>query len=151
MSDINFYHLQRSSLETVLPKLLEKTMGAGKRAMVLAGSAVKVEQLAKHLWTYESASWLPHGTAKDGSPQDQPIWISEPEQDQNPNGAEFLFLTDGTTASNLDEYERCFVLFDGNDKPALDGARTFWSSCKQAGHDMAYWQQNDRNGWDKKQ
>ena len=68
MTEIAFYHLEKSPLEQVLPKLLEKTLGAGKRALVLAGSEQRVEALAGLLWTYEQGSWLPHGTEQDGSP-----------------------------------------------------------------------------------
>ena len=73
MTEIAFYHLGKSPLEQVLPKLLEKTLGAGKRALVLAGSEQRVEALAGLLWTYEQGSWLPPGTAQDGSPADQPV------------------------------------------------------------------------------
>ena len=36
MTDVAFYQLERSPLEQVLPKLLEKTLDAGKRALVVA-------------------------------------------------------------------------------------------------------------------
>src|SRR5512132_2621871 len=99
MTDVAFYHLQKSPLEAVLPKLLEKTLAAGKRALVLASSAERVEALAAHLWTYDPDSWLPHGTAQDGSPEEQPIWLTEKED--NLNGAAFLFLTDGADSSRV--------------------------------------------------
>jgi len=149
MSDINFYHMQHSALESVLPKLLEKSMAAGKRSLVLTSSAEKSEQLAKHLWSYEPSSWMPHGTIKDGSPAEQPIWISQ--DDDNQNAAEFLFLSDNARSSSLDDFERCFVLFDGNNMEFLQGAREYWKSCQEDGHDLTYWQQNDRGNWSKKQ
>ncbi len=74
----------------MLPKLLEKTLASEKRAVVLAASVDRVEALAAQLWTYDPDSWLPHGTARDGSPEEQPIWLTE--RDENPNGAAFLFL-----------------------------------------------------------
>ena len=111
MTEIAFYHLEKSPLDQVLPKLLEKTLGAGKRALVLAGSEQCVEALAGLLWTYEQGSWLPHGTEQDGSPEDQPVWLTA--ADDNANGAEFLFLTDGATSAHIGDYERCFELFDG--------------------------------------
>ncbi|HSO42010.1 MAG TPA: DNA polymerase III subunit chi, partial [Rhodospirillales bacterium] len=109
MTEIAFYHLQRSPLDAVLPRLLERTLEAGKRAVVLAGSAERVEALAHLLWTFRPDSWLPHGTAKDGWAGDQPVWLSE--HDENPNGATYLFLTDGATSTHLDAFERCFELF----------------------------------------
>ncbi|MED5396188.1 MAG: DNA polymerase III subunit chi, partial [Pseudomonadota bacterium] len=42
MTEIAFYHLERSPLERALPKLLEKTLEAGKRALVVVGSVERV-------------------------------------------------------------------------------------------------------------
>ena len=39
MTEVNFYHLTKSSLEQALPRLLERTLQAGERAVVLLGSA----------------------------------------------------------------------------------------------------------------
>lgn len=148
MTDVAFYHLQKSPLEKVLPKLLEKTLAAGKRALVRTGSSVRAEALATTLWTYDPGGWLPHGTTQDGEPDEQPIWLTE--ADDNPNGASFLFLTDGAVSDRLARYERCFDLFDGNDADAVAAARTRWKTWKDAGHAVTYWQQNDKGAWERK-
>lgn len=148
MTDIAFYHLERSPLELALPKLLEKTLKAGKRALVMAGSEARVEALANALWTYDQDSWLPHGSAKDGEAEQQPIWLAV--SDDNPNGATFLFLTDGAASEKLGEFERCFELFDGTDPAKVQAARDHWTAYKDAGHDLTYWQQTGRGGWEKK-
>ena len=149
MTEIAFYHLEKSPLEQVLPKLLEKTLGAGKRALVLAGSVERVEALAGVLWTYEQGSWLPHGTEQDGAPEDQPVWLAT--VDDNPNGAAFLFLTDGATSDRIGDFERCFELFNGRDDGAVNAARERWKSYADAGHDLTYWRQTDAGGWEKKE
>ena len=82
MTQIGFYHLTRSPLEQALPKLLDKALAAGYRAVVLAGSSERVEALSDRLWTYEPESWLPHGSAKDGDAALQPIWLTA--TDENP-------------------------------------------------------------------
>jgi DNA polymerase III subunit chi len=146
MTDVAFYHLQKSTLEAVLPKLLEKTLAAGKRAVIMAASADRVEALAAHLWTYDQDAWLPHGTARDGAPEDQPLWLTD--RDENPNGAAFLFLTDGADSACLHTYERCFDLFDARDPEAVEAARARWAARKSAGHAVTYWQQTDRGGWE---
>ncbi len=53
-------------------------------------------------------------------------------------------------SEELAEYERCAVLFDGNDETALAAARAQWAGLKDAGHDLTYWQQNDEGRWEKK-
>ncbi len=148
MTDVAFYHLERSALEAVLPKLLEKTLDAGKRALVLAGSEARVEALNAHLWAYDPDAWLPHGSAKDGDPEEQPVWLAT--KDENANAAEFLFLTDGAESAQVATFERCFDLFDGNEPATLAAARARWKRCKEAGHALTYWQQGAAGGWEKK-
>ena len=148
MTQIAFYHLQRSPLEAVLPRLLEKTLEAEKRALVLAASEARIEALNALLWTYNPNSWLPHGSAKDGYAEDQPVWLTTDEE--NPNGAQFLFLTDGMAAGDPGAFERCFDLFDGNDDAAVVAARGRWKALKEAGHELTYWQQNEQGKWEEK-
>ncbi len=149
MTDIAFYHLERSPLETALPKLLEKTIDAGKRALVLAATEERVEALTEVLWSYDPDAWLPHGNAKDGFASQQPIWLAT--DDDNQNEATFLFLTDGAETITVPDYERCFVLFDGNDAVSITKARQLWKSYKEEGHQLAYWQQTPSGGWSKKE
>lgn len=148
MTEVSFYHLQLWPLERALPKLLEKTLLAGKRALVMVGTKARAEQLNDVLWTYETGSWLPHGTAKDGRPADQPVWLSPDEE--APNGATFLFLSDGATHSRIGDFERCFELFDGNDQTQVSAARERWKAYKEAGFGLKYLQQTENGGWQEK-
>ncbi|MEK9645835.1 MAG: DNA polymerase III subunit chi, partial [Alphaproteobacteria bacterium] len=100
MTDISFYHLVHTPLERALPKLMEKVLESGARAVVRTGSSERAEAVSGALWTFDPASFLPHGTARDGSPEEQPIWITP--DDENPNGANILVLTDGMQASGFD-------------------------------------------------
>jgi DNA polymerase III subunit chi len=146
MTDIHFYHLTRKTLEQVLPELLEKTVEKKWRAVVMASSVERVEALTDYLWTYRPDSFLPHGNAKDSHAAAQPIWLTI--DDECPNKAQVLFLTDGAESSRLAEYQRVCEVFDGNDTHALDRARTHWTAYKSGGHTLNYWQQNDK-GWSK--
>jgi DNA polymerase-3 subunit chi len=76
VTDISFYHLERQSLDQVLPKLLERVIDAGLRAVVLAGSEERVERLNALLWTYDDGSFLPHGARSDGNLADQPVYLT---------------------------------------------------------------------------
>ncbi|MDZ5648497.1 DNA polymerase III subunit chi [Nitrospirillum sp. BR 11828] len=147
MTEVNFYHLQRSSLEQTLPDLLERSLARGWRAVVLSTVEERSEQLAQHLWTWRPDSFLPHGTAKDGHAADQPIWLTA--VDERPNDAQVLFLTDGATSTRMAEYTRVCDIFDGIDPDAVAAARQRWKAAKEAGLDLTYWQQTDK-GWEKK-
>jgi DNA polymerase III subunit chi len=148
MTEVGFYHLLTMPLERALPRLLELGLKAGFRVVVLAGSPERVEHLDAALWSYDDASFLPHGSRRDGRPERQPIWLTE--SDENPNQADMLVLTDGAGSARLAEYRRCLDLFDGNDEAALAAARERWRGAKEAGHALTYWQQT-ATGWAKKE
>lgn len=147
MTDIGFYHLLSTPLDRALPRLLERAIGQGHRAVVYAGSAERVEHLNALLWTYDEAGFLPHGSARDGNPAAQPIWLTD--RPENPNGASILFLVDGIAADDLTGFERCIDMFDGNNEEAVAAARTRWRAAATAGHALTYWQQTGK-GWEKK-
>ncbi|HUY67748.1 MAG TPA: DNA polymerase III subunit chi [Alphaproteobacteria bacterium] len=144
MTEIRFYHLTRRNLESVLPELLEKTLARGWKAVVMAGSPERVEALTQYLWTYNPNNFLPHGSAKDGNAELQPVWLTP--ADERPNEAEVLFLTDGAQSQRLGDYARVCEIFDGTNDAALAEARRRWADYKSAGHDLGYWQQGDK-GW----
>ena len=117
MTEIGFYHLTRSRLEEALPRLLEKAYAARARVIVRTSGAERLEALSRALWTYRKESFLPHGSRADGEAERQPIYLTTGEE--NPNGATFLFLTDGAQAGDLASFARCFDLFDGEEMSDL--------------------------------
>ena len=146
MTEVRFYHLTRGTLEGALPVMLERSLARDQKAVVQLGSEERVEALANHLWTFNEASFLPHGTAKDGRSEAQPVWITAADE-AAPNGAQVLFLADGATSGRVTDYALCALLFDGKDEEALAAARAYWQELKTAGHDLTYWQQDDDGRW----
>lgn len=146
MAEVRFYHLTRNTLEQALPPILEKVIERGWRAVIRTGSNDRSESLSETLWTYRDEGFLPHGTMRDGNPADQPVWITD--SDENPNGANTLILTDGVLRSDLTADLICLI-FDGSDAELVASTRAAWAEYKNAGHDLTYWQQGDK-GWEKK-
>lgn len=147
MSRVDFYHLQRQTLDEVLPKLLEKAYETGQKILVKIGNEERVEFINSLLWTYNDQSFLPHGSKKDGNGDIQPIWLTS--EDDNPNGASLLFLVDGAEASMeaVAAFSRIFNIFDGNNPEAVQKSREFWKALKAAEHECHYWQQDDAGKW----
>lgn len=141
MTEIGFYHLRTMPLERALASILERALAAGHRVVVIAGSPERAEHLNDLLWTYGEASFLPHGSARDGNAERQPVWLTA--GDENPNGASMLVLVDGAVSARLDEFQRCCDIFDGNDEAAIAAARQRWKAAKAAGHQLVYWEQSD--------
>ena len=116
--------------------------------MVRLGSAERVAQMNLHLWTFRPDSFLPHGSSADGNADQQPVYLTD--ADENPNGADVLVLADRAWTTDLSGFAIVCNMFDGNDADALAEARRRWKSAKDAGHTMTYWQQAERGGWEKK-
>jgi DNA polymerase III subunit chi len=146
MTEIRFYHLSQISLSAALPELLEKVIERGWRAVVMASSPERVEALTQSLWTYREGSFLPHGSAKDGNAELQPIWLTA--QDENPNKANVLMLTDNASSEHIGSYDLVCQVFDEMDDGAVDAARARWQEYKSQSHTLTYWQQSER-GWEK--
>jgi DNA polymerase-3 subunit chi len=147
VAEIGFYHLLSTPLERALPRLLERARAQGYRIVVRAASSERIEHLNAVLWTYDEASFLAHGSARDGNPASQPIWLSDAED--NPNDAAMLVLLDGVEAEDLASFARCADFFDGNDDAAVAAARERWRRAAASGHTLTYWQQTAA-GWEKK-
>jgi len=147
LTEIGFYHLKVTPLERALPRLLERALKDGYRIIVMAGSTERVEHLNQLLWTYDDASFLAHGSARDGHADRQPIFLTAAEG--NPNHAEMLVLVDGVCPASLAGFKRVCDLFDGNDEAAVGAARQRWREAKAAGHDLTYWEQTV-GGWVKR-
>jgi DNA polymerase-3 subunit chi len=145
LNEVAFYQLKTTPLERALPKLLEKALDSGYRVLVLGNVAERIEALDAALWTYDPASFLPHGTAKDGNAARQPIYLTTVEE--NPNGAQVLMLIDGAEPGFLGDFARCLDLFDGRDESALAAARRRYQALKAKGHALSYWEQIEGGRW----
>jgi DNA polymerase III subunit chi len=134
-------------LERALPRLLERALKDGYRILLMAGSTERVEHLNQLLWTFDDASFLPHGSARDGHADRQPIFLTAAEG--NPNQASMLVLVDGARSSAVGGFKRVCDMFDGNDDAAVEAARGRWREAKAAGHQLTYWEQTG-SGWVKR-
>ena len=149
MTEVRFYHLLGKRLEQALPEIVATALEREYRMVVKAGSRERVESLDAALWTHDPSSFLPHGYVRDGHESEQPVWLTT--EDDNPNAATVLILTDGATSPDVGKYDLCCELFDGNDEEAVSAARSRWKVYKDEGHETTYFQQDDAGKWQKKQ
>ena len=119
--EIWFYHLERSTLDQVLPTLLEKTIERGWRAMIKSSHSHRLDEVDETLWTFRDDSFLPHGRADQPHAERQPVLLSE--TGENLNGAQALFIVEGADLSAVETFERCFILFDGRDDQRVQAER----------------------------
>src|SRR5690606_21254210 len=127
MSEIRLYRAVKSSLDQVLPSILAKAVAGGRRIVVLLPDKQSVERYNEWLWTFQADSFLPHGAAKDGHAEQQPIWLTDHEE--NPNGAQILVTLRAekeTIADFTASFDLCCDLVDGRIEQDTQAARKRW-------------------------
>lgn len=152
MTETLFYHLERRSLEDVLPGLVGKSLERGWRAVIKTDSSERSDALDNLLWTFDDQSFLAHAQSGDGDPARQPVLITV--EDENPNAAQILFCVGGAQPSDwkeagLSALARVVMLFDGRDTAMLERARGAWKNAREAGHDVTYWKESASGKFEK--
>ena len=104
MTETLFYHLERRTLEDVLPGLIEKTLERGWRAVIRTESSERSDAIDTLLWTYDDQTFLPHAQSGDGDPKRQPVLITV--EDDNPERRQVLFLVGGAAPPALGRRRR---------------------------------------------
>jgi len=148
VTEVSFYHLERQSLDEALPRLLNRALEGGHKAVVLADSAERINHLNEKLWTYDPASFLPHGTKADGYNSEQPVYLTTDEE--NPANADIIVVVDGAVPATVAQYARCLDLFNGQSDDAVAAARERWKHYRDAGIPVTYWRQDPSGRWEKK-
>ena len=155
MTDYWFYHLEASTLEDVLPGLLEKVRQRGWTALVKLGGVPTAEknverlaELDQYLWTFKDASFLPHG--RDDQPQAdvQPILLSATAN--TAGGKDCVILMDGAEVADMTGVNRAIVMINGRNSDDVKRERTRWKTLSATDAVLAYFQQDERGSWVKK-
>jgi DNA polymerase-3 subunit chi len=131
------YHHSVSPLEKVLPKLLEKVLASGQRAVVMAGDDQTLKAIDMFLWTYSKSELIPHGTAEDGNPTLQPVWLTCTEE--NPNTANVLIVVGDLRPTHLSMFQKTLILC-----PEWTASLTEWASTHGA---LTLWAEQQQGGW----
>lgn len=149
MPEFRFHHLERRRLDEATPELLEALLSEGFRVVLQATSPEEVDAWNERLWTFSDESFLPHGSARDGEPEAQPVYLTDGEE--TPNGAKARVLLSGAdiAPSLRSGFERVLIVFDGRDEEARALARTQWAQAKAAGQALSYWREGENGGWEK--
>ncbi|MDE3176321.1 MAG: DNA polymerase III subunit chi [Pseudomonadota bacterium] len=147
MPEFRFLHLERRRLEQALPDLLEAEWARAARIVVQTADEAARDALNEKLWTFRDDSFLPHGTAGDGDPATQPIFLTA--TDENPNGARLRVVLNPAEAARFvaDAAAQVIVLFDARDEETMAAARLAWKALSGAGADVSYWREGDEGEW----
>jgi DNA polymerase-3 subunit chi len=139
---VDFYHLDASPIERVLPRICERLLADGERLLVVAAPA-QLGSLDASLWSYARDSFLPHGLANAEDAATQPILLAE--RIEAANGARNLALADGEWRDEALGFERVFYLFGAGQ---LETARASWRALNPRPEvECRYWKQDSNGKW----
>ena len=144
MISVNFYQVENSDIQILLFKLLEKTSIQGMKVLVRTDSHTVSKQIDEFLWSYDLSSFIPHGTSDSPSSNFFPVLISE--QSENLNNANFLFYigTSNFLVSEIQKFEKTFILLGNDDLVHLQSARKLWRDLAKIGVQQSYWTQENK-------
>lgn len=143
--NVNFRNLGGRPLERWVALLAAERYSAGARLLIRAGSEERVRALDAALWTFDPASFVPHGTGATGRAEQQPIYLTHGEE--VPNQPVVLIVVDNALPSDaFRRFETIDFVFERADADAREAARLHWRTVKEAGSEPIYWQA-DANGW----
>jgi DNA polymerase-3 subunit chi len=149
MGDAFFYHLTRSSLDTVVPDLLTKSLSRGWRVVVRGTDPQRMNWLDERLWLGVEDGFLPHGQSGGPHDADQPVLLTCASDMVNAPAC--LMSVDGAevAAQEVTAMDRVCVLFDGNQDEILNRARGQWRTLTAAGCKAQYWSE-ESGRWEKR-
>ena len=133
----NFRNLAGRPLELLVAHLAAEYLDMGTKVLIRAPTAERIKALDQALWTFDPASFLPHGTEEAGRAEGQPVLLTTGEG--NPNGATALLLVDHTVAPDDPDWHSVDYIFERNDPTAREAARQQWRIWKEQGHEPVYW------------
>jgi DNA polymerase III subunit chi len=145
MAEVWFYHLERTTADAELPRLLQRGLERGLRMAVVTSSMERVREFSQKLWGLEDTSFIPHGFEGEPRPEAQSIYLCT--EDASPNQSAFNFYIDGTEPTSLERIERASILFDGTNDTAIQNARTLWRKFKAENTTIRYWKQDEEGRW----
>jgi DNA polymerase-3 subunit chi len=152
MTEVWFYHLERSPLSQVVPDLLDKVASRGWKAYVHGRGGHEDDTIASlnsQLWAFDPASFLAHGTEEGAFPERQPVLLGS--SGAMVNGADVYMSVAPVDLPDVSGTKRCLIVFEGIDDAHVGWARGLWKQLKADGHALAYWKQTDEGRWEKVQ
>ncbi|MGW8190885.1 DNA polymerase III subunit chi [Sphingomonas hankookensis] len=140
---VDFYHLTRSPLDRVLPRIAQRLHDDGERLLLLSDDPDQRRHLDMLLWTYAPDSFLPHAEAGAGDDALQAVLIAPEPTDAN--AARNVAIVDGRWRDEALTFDRAFHFF-GEDHIA--SARAAWKGLADRDDvERRYWRQGD-GGWE---
>lgn len=149
MTEIRFYHLQKTAIDDALSVLLQKVMDMDYKSDVIINGDVK--EFSDILWENNNKNSFIANDIGDNINENSPVAIYNNLNVKVENLRKNRFFINEINEDLISGADlNCFV-FNGNDEKILHQARLFWKKMTQkAEYDLCYYYQDPVLGWKKK-
>jgi DNA polymerase-3 subunit chi len=103
----------------------------------MAGDEEKLKTIDTFLWTYSKSELIPHGTAEDGNPSLQPVWLTC--TGENPNQANVLIVVGDLRPTHLSMFQKTLILSSDWSSHLSE-----WAATQG---ELAVWVEQQQGGW----
>lgn len=139
---VDFYHLTRTPIAHLLPRLAERVLAEGERLLIVSDDAGQRAAIDRLLWDYAPESFLAHAQAGVGDDAAQPVLIAA--DTPAANAARHILIADARWRDAALDFDRAFHLFD---EDSIVTARAAWKGlADRQGVERRYWKQGE-GGW----
>lgn len=129
MSQIDFYMIDKLSIDAVACKLLDKIYQNKMTAHVHCDTEAQATSLDETLWTFKDTSFIPHARISESTEHKPPISIAF--GDQMPPAIYDVLLTHCVELPEFaSQFERILYLFPANDEQWKALAREYFKEFK---------------------
>ena len=148
MSEVFFYHLTQTRLETALPKILEHALSADWSVELRVGMESAINAISDAIWKGPDDSFLPHCLADNEKLHEHPIVLCASPLSELRDC--LIVINQAELNKNeLENFKRICFLFNSKNELELENAREVWKSLSDAGVNTVYWAE-DQGTWKKK-
>jgi DNA polymerase III subunit chi len=147
MTEVWFYHLEKTTLIRALSELLDKIVQKNWRAYVHCPDLNLRQSLDEQLWLEGDDRFLGHSQAGGNFDKLQPVLLGS----DTDLGRDVFVSVAPYDLPDLQAFKRCLILFENHSEVHLLWARALWSDCKARAFNLAYWRQSQSGQWEKKQ
>ncbi len=143
---VTFRSVEGRPLEPLLGRLLDEEVFRGRRVLVLLEGVERLRALDAALWTFDPASFVPHGTAGDGLDGEHPVLLAT--EVTRVNGADVAVILEDAMPSALpvEGIEAWHYVFDAREPWARERGRERWRALSADGHELTFLEAGP-DGW----
>ncbi len=113
MTPIIFYLISSDSDDFLYSFIMSKMLKENIRTIIYCNEQSEADRIDDKFWKLGHTSFLPHGSYRDARPEDQPVYITNKEE--NPNGATSLVFYGVPSNTFISSFEKTITIYNMQD------------------------------------